>query len=100
MLAQQGRLTKMETLHNFVLGKGTTFGLTAIGPLLYLRGKLHDSRLENFNDVEDARRVKIICKDMLDELILEWTNKSEAALHVTSSLTPISKCSPQGVMVV
>ncbi|CAL8114207.1 unnamed protein product [Prunus armeniaca] len=56
MPPQLGRLTNLQSLTNFVVGKGSDeSGIREIGSLSHLRGTLSLSRLENVIDAEDAR---------------------------------------------
>lgn len=75
MPLQLSQLTNLQTLTNFVLGKGRESSVREIGPMLLLRGILRLSRLENAIDVEDARQTDLISKEGLNALQLEWSDK-------------------------
>ncbi|XP_068337164.1 putative disease resistance RPP13-like protein 1 [Pyrus communis] len=87
-----GRLTNLQSLPYFVVGKGSDqSGIREIGSLLHLRGTLWLSRLENVVDAEDANGAKLIDKERLDSLTLEWSNLSgsrEMVLGVLDMLRP------------
>ncbi|XP_068339866.1 putative disease resistance RPP13-like protein 1 [Pyrus communis] len=87
-----GRLTNLQSLPYFVVGKGSDqSGIREIGSLLHLRGTLWLSRLENVVDAEDASGAKLIDKERLDSLLLEWSNLSgsrEMELGVLDMLHP------------
>ncbi|CAN6693241.1 unnamed protein product [Malus baccata var. baccata] len=87
-----GRLTNLQSLSYFVVGKGSDqSGIREIGSLLHLRGTLCLSRLENVVDAKDASGAKLIDKERLDSLKLEWSNLSgsrEMELGVLDMLKP------------
>ncbi|XP_068344264.1 disease resistance protein RGA2-like [Pyrus communis] len=88
MPTELGRLTNLQTLQTFVVGKESGLGISEIGGLLQLRGPLHLSRLENVLDVQDAMKAKFVNKDGLDELVLEWSDKKDMKVDVLDSLRP------------
>ncbi|KAL6288582.1 hypothetical protein ACE6H2_006092 [Prunus campanulata] len=90
MPPQLGRLTNLQSLPNFVVGKGSDqSGIREIGSLFNLRGTLRLSRLENVIDAEDAGRANFKCKEKLDRLMLEWSdNTQEIELGVLDRLEP------------
>lgn len=88
MPTELGRLTNLQTLQTFVVGKESGLGISEIGGLLQLRGPLHLSRLENVLDVQDAMKAKFVNKDGLDELVLEWSDKKDMKVEVLDSLRP------------
>ncbi|KAI5341978.1 hypothetical protein L3X38_009853 [Prunus dulcis] len=89
MPPQLGRLTNLQSLPNFVVGKGSDeSGIREIGSLSHLRGKLVLSRLENVIEAEDAQYIdgcKAVVKtsgvefELLESLQL--TNISEVKLQ-------------------
>ncbi|XP_028943845.2 putative disease resistance RPP13-like protein 1 [Malus domestica] len=87
-----GRLTNLQSLSYFVVGKGSDqSGIREIGSLSHLQGTLHLSRLENAVDAKDASGAKLIDKEGLDSLKLEWSNLSrsrEMELGVLDMLQP------------
>lgn len=88
MPPQLGQLTSLQTLSNFVVGRGRESGVREIGPLYLLRGTFCLSRLENVNNVEDARRADLICKEGLNALQLEWSGRGEMESEVLAMLKP------------
>ncbi|XP_016650148.1 PREDICTED: LOW QUALITY PROTEIN: putative disease resistance RPP13-like protein 1 [Prunus mume] len=92
MPPQLGRLTNLQSLPNFVVGKGSDeSGIREIGSLSYLRGKLWLSRLENVIDAEDARKADLKSKEIVDELVLEWSNNTQETELVLDKLEPHRK---------
>ncbi|KAM1341317.1 hypothetical protein ACFX2F_005786 [Malus domestica] len=87
-----GRLTNLQSLSYFVVGKGSDqSGIREIGSLLHLRGTLCLSRLENVVDAKDASGAKLIDKERLDSLQLQWSDLSgsrEMELGVLDMLKP------------
>ncbi|XP_028943844.1 putative disease resistance RPP13-like protein 1 [Malus domestica] len=87
-----GRLTNLQSLSYFVVGKGSDqSGIREIGSLLHLRGTLCLSRLENVVDAKDASGARLIDKERLDSLKLEWSDLSgsrEMELGVLDMLKP------------
>ncbi|CAL9004228.1 unnamed protein product [Prunus brigantina] len=90
MPPQLGRLTNLQSLPNFVVGKGSDeSGIREIGSLSHLRGRLSLSRLENVIDAEDARKADLKSKERVDELVLEWSSGTqETQLGVLDGLEP------------
>ncbi|CAL9004240.1 unnamed protein product, partial [Prunus brigantina] len=93
MPPQLGRLTNLQSLPNFVVGKGSDeSGIREIGSLSHLRGTLSLSSLENVIDAEDARKADLKSKERVDELVLEWSdNAQETQLGVLDRLEPHRK---------
>ncbi|KAI5342030.1 hypothetical protein L3X38_009905 [Prunus dulcis] len=95
MPPQLGRLTNLQSLPNFVVGKGSDeSGIREIGSLFHLRGTLSLSRLENVIDAEDARKADLKSKERVDELVLKWSwpdNTQETQLGVLDRLEPHRK---------
>ncbi|KAL6131692.1 hypothetical protein ACLB2K_070066 [Fragaria x ananassa] len=94
MPPQLGQLTNLQTLPEFVIGKGSGSGAREIESLLHLQGTLHISRLENVIYVEDARSANLKSKERLEALFLEWFSSSvstEDAAIVLDMLQPHSK---------
>ncbi|PRQ55079.1 putative P-loop containing nucleoside triphosphate hydrolase, leucine-rich repeat domain, L [Rosa chinensis] len=90
MPPQVSRLTHLQTVPNFVVGKCSASGLGEIGSL-HLRGTISLGRLENVIDVGDVKRAKIMNKEGLDTLQLEWSGTSEKESEVLCSLEPHKK---------
>ncbi|KAL6127843.1 hypothetical protein ACLB2K_071204 [Fragaria x ananassa] len=94
MPPQLGQLTNLQTLPEFVIGKGSGSGVREIESLLHLQGTLRISRLENVICVEDARSANLKSKERLEALFLEWSSSSvstEDAAIVLDMLQPHSK---------
>ncbi|XP_059441791.1 putative disease resistance RPP13-like protein 1 [Corylus avellana] len=72
MPPQVGKLTCLQSLSNFVVGKGSCSGVKELGPLLHLRGTLCISGLKNVINPKDARDARLIEKTNLYGLSLEW----------------------------
>ncbi|CAN6556222.1 unnamed protein product [Malus baccata var. baccata] len=87
-----GRLTNLQSLSYFVVGKGSNqSGIREIGSLLHLRGTLWLSRLENVVNAKDASGAKLRDKEKLDSLKLEWSDLRgwrEMELGVLDMLQP------------
>ncbi|KAK2649826.1 hypothetical protein Ddye_017315 [Dipteronia dyeriana] len=66
-----GRLTSLQTLSSFVVGRAPGCGLYQLNSLNNLRGKLHISRLENATNLEEYNLKN---KPYISELQLEWSN--------------------------
>ncbi|KAF7154800.1 hypothetical protein RHSIM_Rhsim01G0057600 [Rhododendron simsii] len=69
-----GKLTSLQTLSNFIVGNKST--IAELGNLIYLRGKLSISGLENVADALDAGRANLKDKQDLNLLSMEWSNIS------------------------
>ncbi|KDO38868.1 hypothetical protein CISIN_1g044382mg, partial [Citrus sinensis] len=68
-----GKLTCLQTLCNFVVGKDSGSGLRELKSLIHLQGTLKISKLENIKDIGDAKEARLDGKKNLKELSLNWT---------------------------
>ncbi|KHG21297.1 hypothetical protein F383_09912 [Gossypium arboreum] len=91
------QLTKLQTLSNFVIGKGDGHLIRELKNLSNLRGNFRLSGLENVNG-RDAREVKLNEKPGIDGLELHWstdlenyTRKKEVEEQVLDVLCPQKK---------
>ncbi|TYJ39339.1 hypothetical protein E1A91_A04G062900v1 [Gossypium mustelinum] len=91
------QLTKLQTLSNFVIGKGDGHVIRELKNLSNLRGNFCLSGLENVNG-RDAREVKLNEKPGIDRLELHWsrdlenyTRKKEVEERVLDFLCPQKK---------
>ncbi|THG08175.1 putative disease resistance protein At3g14460 [Camellia sinensis] len=67
-----GKLTSLQTLSNFMVGKDCGRKIGELKNLSHIRGAIHISRLENVSGVKDAREANFMSKEELKELSLEW----------------------------
>ncbi|KAI8546604.1 hypothetical protein RHMOL_Rhmol07G0131900 [Rhododendron molle] len=72
-----GKLTSLQTLSNFIVGKDIGSMINQLGNLIHLRVTLCISGLETVTDALDAKRAKLKDKQGLDELSLNWSYNSE-----------------------
>ncbi|EOY19346.1 NB-ARC domain-containing disease resistance-like protein [Theobroma cacao] len=68
-----GTLTDLQTLSNFVVGKGEGYQIRELKNSSNLKGQLCISGLKNVTETQDAWKVKLQDKAGLDELELEWS---------------------------
>ncbi|RVW71204.1 putative disease resistance RPP13-like protein 1 [Vitis vinifera] len=71
---QMGNLTNLQTLSDFIVGKGSRSGVEELKNLLGLQGKLSISGLHNVVDIQDARSVNLQKKQNIKELTLKWSS--------------------------
>nr|XP_048329807.1 putative disease resistance protein At3g14460 [Ziziphus jujuba var. spinosa] len=89
MPSNMGKLTNLQTLSYFVVGKeSSSSGIGELGPLLYLCGTLHISGPENVTGAEDAAMANLAGKDGIDVLLLEWNVGETADPDIFESLQP------------
>ncbi|KAF5185998.1 Disease resistance protein rga2 [Thalictrum thalictroides] len=74
-----GRLTSLQTLSVFVVGKGIGCKLNDLNGLKCLRGKLAIQNLENVKRVEDSVGINLKEKSNLRELKLVWNDQEAEA---------------------
>ncbi|GAY62712.1 hypothetical protein CUMW_219990 [Citrus unshiu] len=74
-----GRLTSLQTLCNFVVGKGSGSGLQELKLLTHLHGTLNISKLENVKCAGDAMEAQMDGKKNLKELSLKWTCSTDGS---------------------
>ncbi|THG01141.1 hypothetical protein TEA_009111 [Camellia sinensis var. sinensis] len=72
-----GKLASLQTLSNFIVTKNNGQQLTELGNLIYLRGKLCLSGLQNVVVPLDAREANLNDKKGLDVLLMEWSVNSD-----------------------
>ncbi|CAL5381877.1 unnamed protein product [Camellia sinensis] len=68
-----GKLASLQTLSNFIVTKNNGLGIRELGNLIYLRGKLCLSGLQNVVVPLDAREANLNDKKGLDVLSMEWS---------------------------
>ncbi|KAL6327644.1 hypothetical protein AAG906_022207 [Vitis piasezkii] len=71
---QMGNLTNLQTLSDFIVGRGSRSGVKELKNLLGLQGKLSISGLHNVVDIQDARSVNLQKKQNIKELTLKWSS--------------------------
>ncbi|CAL5331129.1 unnamed protein product [Camellia sinensis] len=72
-----GKLASLQTLSNFIVTKSNGQQLRELGNLIYLRGRLCLSGLQNVVVPLDAREANLIDKEGLDVLSMEWSVNSD-----------------------
>ncbi|GMP42217.1 hypothetical protein CsSME_00012033 [Camellia sinensis var. sinensis] len=72
-----GKLASLQTLSNFIVTKDNGHWLRELGNLIYLRGKLCLSGLQNVVVPLDAREANLNDKKGLDVLSMEWSVNSD-----------------------
>ncbi|KAJ4704239.1 Disease resistance protein [Melia azedarach] len=88
-----GKLTCLQTLCSFVVGKDTGSGLQELKSLTHLKETLEISKLENVKNLDDAKEAEMNCKN-LKVLFLKWSDtngnsgKAELATRVLDTLKP------------
>ncbi|XP_044490289.1 putative disease resistance RPP13-like protein 1 [Mangifera indica] len=99
-----GKLTSLQTLPKFVLGKDVGSGLAELKSLAHLKEKLHISGLENVHDANDAKEADLKGKESLKVLILEWSSgtddsmQTETQMQVLDLLKPYQKLTELSVI--
>ncbi|KAL7203491.1 hypothetical protein ACSBR2_016723 [Camellia fascicularis] len=72
-----GKLASLQTLSNFIVTKKNGLRIKELGNLIYLRGKLCLSGLQNVVNPLDAREANLNDKQGLDVLSMEWSVNSD-----------------------
>ncbi|KAF7137784.1 hypothetical protein RHSIM_Rhsim07G0065900 [Rhododendron simsii] len=72
-----GELTCLQTLSNFIVSQDEGTTINELKNLIYLRGTLCISGLENVEDALDASRANLKDKQGLDVLLMKWSNVSD-----------------------
>ncbi|XP_015948718.2 putative disease resistance RPP13-like protein 1 [Arachis duranensis] len=75
-----GGISKLEHLHtlrSFVVGNNEDNGIQELGGLSNLHGSLVIKKLENVVDVTQARSARMLEKNHIDHLLLEWCSDDE-----------------------
>ncbi|MED6215920.1 hypothetical protein PIB30_002607 [Stylosanthes scabra] len=71
------KLKQLRTLDYFVVGKNEDSGVRELGGLLNLHGSLHLKKLENIVDVKETENARMINKNLINELYLEWSSGND-----------------------
>ncbi|KAJ4709306.1 Disease resistance protein [Melia azedarach] len=90
------RLTGLQTLCYFVVGKNNGSRLTELKYLKNLSGKLKISSLENVKDVGDAEEAELHGKGKLNELCLEWANSNDNSRDLENETSVLYMLRPHG----
>ncbi|XP_077217515.1 putative disease resistance protein RGA3 [Tasmannia lanceolata] len=77
-----GKLTSLQTLTIFVVGKENGCGIRELKNLTELRGSIHISNLENVIDEKEGKEANLRKKEYLDKLTLEWSNNNPRVVAV------------------
>lgn len=91
MPADIGRLTSLQKLSDFVVGKYGGSSIKHLGSLLNLREALHISQLQNVVFASEASLASLKNKEELDVLELEWSDTTvdpQTAREVLEQLQP------------
>ncbi|KAL3634635.1 hypothetical protein CASFOL_021689 [Castilleja foliolosa] len=67
-----GKLTSLQTLSHFFVGKNNGCGISELGSLKGLKGKLEIRNLENVRDKKEATSADLSRKDSIYKLKLKW----------------------------
>ncbi|EEF49581.1 putative disease resistance protein RGA3 [Ricinus communis] len=68
-----GKLTSLQRLHRFVVGKGVECGLNELKNMNELRDTLCIDRVEDVLNIEDAKEVSLKSKQYIHKLVLRWS---------------------------
>ncbi|KAL4336524.1 hypothetical protein AHAS_Ahas12G0018800 [Arachis hypogaea] len=71
---KMSKLNQLHVLSFFVVGKHEDNGIQELGGLVNLHGSVEIKKLENIDDVTEAKSAKIMDKKHIDELCLEWSS--------------------------
>ncbi|KAL5980711.1 hypothetical protein ACLOJK_028620 [Asimina triloba] len=77
MPPQIGRLTFLQTLPVFVVGRERERGIAELKELTDLRGKLAIKKLENVTEAVDAEQANLTNKPFIDHLSLKWSSSRD-----------------------
>jgi len=80
MTPQMGKLSKLQTLTDFFMGKQNGSSIKEIGELKFLKGKLRIWMLKNVVDAQDALGANLEGMRDLENLDLRWSNDSYGSL--------------------
>ncbi|RYR23819.1 hypothetical protein Ahy_B02g057312 isoform C [Arachis hypogaea] len=72
-----GKLKHLHTLSSFVVGKHKDNGMEELGGLSNLEGSFEIKKLENVADGRQARSARMLEKNHIDYLLLEWSRGHE-----------------------
>ncbi|CAL5379594.1 unnamed protein product [Camellia sinensis] len=67
-----GKLTNLQTLSNFMVGKDRGRKIGELKNLSHIQGAIRISRMENVDGVQDAVDANLMSKEELKELSLDW----------------------------
>ncbi|MCH85801.1 NB-LRR type disease resistance protein Rps1-k-2 [Trifolium medium] len=85
MPSEMSKLTRLQHLSCFVVGKHEKKGVKELGTLSDLHGSLSIKKLENINNNFEALEARIMDKKYLEELELEWSIDAEDNIQNSQS---------------
>uniref|UniRef100_A0A6N2N7A4 Uncharacterized protein n=1 Tax=Salix viminalis TaxID=40686 RepID=A0A6N2N7A4_SALVM len=90
MLPQMGKLSKLQTLTDFSLGRQNGSSIKELGELKCLEGKLRIWMLQNIDDAQDALGANLEGMKDLKKLDLRWSDDAYVSIdeHVIHQLKP------------
>ncbi|KAJ8634758.1 hypothetical protein MRB53_009025 [Persea americana] len=68
-----GKLTSLQTLSNFVVGRERECKIRELRDMVNLRGALCIARMENVLDGKEAEEANLMSKELIHELTLRWS---------------------------
>ncbi|XP_042030508.1 putative disease resistance protein RGA3 isoform X1 [Salvia splendens] len=77
--AEIGKLTSLQTIGYFSVGKEKSYQIEELGSLKNLKGSLEIRNLERVRDKEEAMKANMLQKLNLSELVFEWGERDSSA---------------------
>ena len=94
MPPQMGNLTNLQTLSDFIVGKGSNSSIKELKNLLNLQGKLLISGLHNVVEIQDARIVNLEKKQNIKELALKWSGDFGESRNIMNETLVLESLKP------
>ncbi|GLU07895.1 hypothetical protein SLE2022_248340 [Rubroshorea leprosula] len=94
MPSQMGKLTNLQMLPKFIVGKSSGLRLKELNNLKYLQGKLLIQDLHNVSNIEDASEANLCKIKGLDELELGWTHDFHTSRNESYEMQVLSQLKP------
>ncbi|KAG2380623.1 putative disease resistance RPP13-like protein [Vigna angularis] len=94
MPKRMGKLNQLRTLDCYVVGKHTENSIKELGGLPNLHGTFYVQKLENVTKGEEALEARIMDKNHISNLSLEWSIANDNSIDFQVELDVLSKLEP------
>nr|XP_028946680.1 putative disease resistance protein RGA3 [Malus domestica]XP_028946681.1 putative disease resistance protein RGA3 [Malus domestica]XP_028946682.1 putative disease resistance protein RGA3 [Malus domestica]XP_028946683.1 putative disease resistance protein RGA3 [Malus domestica]XP_028946684.1 putative disease resistance protein RGA3 [Malus domestica]XP_028946685.1 putative disease resistance protein RGA3 [Malus domestica]XP_028946686.1 putative disease resistance protein RGA3 [Malus domestic len=90
-----GRLTNLQALPSFSVGKERGRGIEELAGLKQLKGRLSIFNLEHVRDGEEAKKAKLAEKTNLRELVFRWGYEKGSSINAEDVLEGLGPAHPE-----
>ncbi|KAL6326862.1 hypothetical protein AAG906_012137 [Vitis piasezkii] len=88
------KLTGLQVLSNFIVGKDNGLNIKELRNMAHLQGGLCISKLENVANVQDARDASLNKKQKLEELTIKWSAGLDDSHNASNQIDVLNSLRP------